>query len=446
MMHDALRAALLDARVPRYTSYPPANRFAANVGATQAASWLGAVPDGAAVSLYVHVPFCRRLCWFCACRTQGTQSDAPLDRWLDHLALEVAMVRAMLPEGVTVSALHLGGGTPTILSAERLGRLTRLLRGAFDLSGAEISVEIDPCELDGARADALMRLGMSRASIGIQDFDPKVQDAIGRHQSAAQTARVVGMLRARGVASVNFDLLYGLPHQTGARLADTLDTALALRPDRIALFGYAHVPWMARRQRLIPEAALPGAAGRVDLAQAARDRLEGVGYVPVGIDHFAWPGDALARAARGGTLRRNFQGYTTDDAAALIGMGPSAISCLPGGYVQNEAATGPWQAALASGRLPAARGHAMTRADGAVAAVIERLMCDGAADLDTLGLAGAMRDALLARAGEAVAALPGLGRVEGARIEAGPRAVWRLLAARLDPGFRPETARFSQAS
>ncbi|SFE22375.1 oxygen-independent coproporphyrinogen III oxidase [Roseivivax sediminis] len=448
MTDDPLHTALLDARVPRYTSYPPANRFSADVGPADMAEWLAAVPQGDPISVYVHVPFCRRLCWFCACRTQGTTTDTPLDRYLDHLDRETAMVAAALPRGTTMRTLHLGGGTPTILSPQRIARLSEILHGAFSPTAeADISVEIDPMECDEARLDALRALGMTRVSLGVQDFDPAVQAAIGRTQPVDATARVVEAARARGTRSLNVDLVYGLPHQTPERLAATLKEVLALAPDRLALFGYAHVPWMARRQRMIPEAALPRPVERLELANLAREMLTGSGYRAIGIDHFARPGDAMARAADDGTLRRNFQGYTTDGAATLVGLGPSSISRFTQGFAQNAPATGAWQAAIDAGRLATARGHALSDRDRLVAEVIERLMCHGRVDLGALtGRHRAPVAPLLAIARAALEELPGAGRLAGEVLHITCPAALRLVAARFDPGFAPATNLYSQAS
>ncbi|SHI63499.1 oxygen-independent coproporphyrinogen III oxidase [Wenxinia saemankumensis] len=441
---SSLRAALLTARVPRYTSYPPADRFGDRVGPAEGDAWLRAVPEGAEVSLYVHVPFCRRLCWFCACRTQGTRTDAPLDRYLDHLEREIAAVRGRLAP-VRISALHLGGGTPTLLSADRLDRLGAMLRAAFPIDAAtEVSVEIDPTECDGHRLDALMRMGLSRASIGVQDFDPVVQASIGRRQGLDETERAVAGLRARGVRSVNVDLLYGLPHQTLPRLARTLAAIVRLAPERIALYGYAHVPWVARRQKLIPEAALPDPVQRLALAEAAREILTSSGYDAVGIDHFARPGDGLARAAAEGRLHRNFQGYTTDAAGTLIGLGASAISRYAQGYLQNAAATDAWQKALEEGDLPVARGIALTPVDRTIAAIIESLMCYGRVDL------AALPDETRPWAREmALAALtlyPGAGELAGQVLRLNDFAAARLVAAVFDPGSGRGGPRYSQAS
>ncbi|SIS88608.1 oxygen-independent coproporphyrinogen-3 oxidase [Roseivivax lentus] len=448
MTQDHLRTALLEAKVPRYTSYPPATRFSGAIGPDIHAGWLAALPPEEGISLYAHVPFCRRLCWFCACRTQGTANAAPLTRFLETLAAEAALVARAVGRAQKVAALHLGGGTPTLLTPEQIDRMGQLLRENFDLSACDdISVEIDPCELDAARLDALVAFGLSRASIGVQDIDPVVQNAIGRHQSAEITAEAVAGLRARGIGSVNFDLLYGLPYQTEARLAATLDAVIAHRPDRIALYGYAHVPWMARRQKLIPEDALPDPEARIALADLARARLIGSGYVPVGIDHYALPGDEMARAAQSGTLRRNFQGYTTDRAATLVALGPSAISRLPQGYAQNASATRDWTATVEAGVLPTARGYALTAQDRLAADAIERVMCDGTVDFTALGRAhGLPTTALTTRAATALAELPGMGTLAAGVLQLADMRYARLMAARIDPGMAGDTGRFSMAS
>ncbi|WP_375261582.1 oxygen-independent coproporphyrinogen III oxidase [Palleronia sp.] len=444
MTQDSLRTALLTARVPRYSSYPPADRFTAEVGAGAKDAWLRAIPAGSAVSIYVHVPFCRRLCWFCACRTQGTRKDEPLDRFLEHLEVEIAATRARLPEGVEVSSLHLGGGTPTLLSPDRIDRITAMLGEAFPTGSAqEVSVEVDPCEFDAPRRDALVRMGLSRAFIGVQDSDPMVQAAIGREQSAEQTTAAVRLLRQGGVESISFDLLYGLPYQTEARLLRTVDTVLSLGPERVAVYGYAHVPWVARRQKLIPEVALPSPEARFAQADLARTRLVSAGYVPVGIDHFARPGDSLVKAAESGGLRRNFQGYTTDTAPVLLGLGPSAISRLPQGYVQNAPASDAWQRAVRARGLPAARGIALTAETAAVAAVIERLMCEGAADLAAFDVPQA--EALMTTAGEALAQYPGAGLMDGSVLRLSTFAAARLVAHVFDRGGDATAARYSPA-
>jgi len=368
---------LFDAKVPRYTSYPTAPQFGPETGAAAQADWIAALPPGAQVSLYVHVPFCRRLCWFCACRTQGVRDDAPVRAYLGTLLQELALVKARLPEGVRLSRLHWGGGTPTLLAPDMIRALAGAIAEAVPFGeGAEFSVEIDPGEIDDARLDALSAAGMNRASIGVQDFEPEIQKAIGRLQSFADTKAAIDAIRARGVASLNADILYGLPFQTTETISHSVRMLLALAPDRVALYGYAHVPWMSRRQILIPTEALPAPEMRLTLFETARDLFVADGYREHGIDHFALPEDGLSRAAEAGTLRRNFQGYTDDTAMALIGLGASAISKFPQGYVQNAAATAAYQGHIRGGEFAGVRGHVFAGEDLLRARMIEALMCD----------------------------------------------------------------------
>jgi oxygen-independent coproporphyrinogen-3 oxidase len=341
------------------------------------ARWVQAIPAGARISLYVHVPFCRRLCWFCACRTQGTQSDEPVRAYADSLRQEMRILARHLAPGISLSRLHWGGGTPTLLPPDEIARLAVSIRAVLPLAGdAEFSVEIDPNEIDGPRLDALAAAGMNRVSIGVQDFDTDIQKVIGRDQTYEATKAAADMIRARGITSLNADILYGLPHQTPERIAQSVQKLLTLSPDRVALYGYAHVPWMARRQQLIPSDALPTPQERLRLFEVARELFAWDGYDEIGIDHFARPGDSLAVAARSGHLRRNFQGYTDDAAPTLIGVGASAISRFREGYTQNAPATSDHLGAVRSGRLSATRGHRFSEEDQIRARMIEALMCD----------------------------------------------------------------------
>ena len=393
------RHGLFDARVPRYTSYPTAPQFAGGVDAAQFTRWIEAIPQGAAISLYLHVPFCRRLCWFCACRTQGTSSDAPVLAYGKTLQAELALLKRHLPKGVRLSRLHWGGGTPTLMEA---GLIRDLAGAVLDVApmaeGGEFSVEIDPNEIDDARLDALVAAGMNRASIGVQDFDPEIQRTIGREQGFELTRDVVEMICSRGVRSLNADILFGLPHQTGPRIADSVQKLLSFSPDRVALYGYAHVPWMSRRQQMIPSDAMPTPQERLALFEVARELFVADGYQEIGIDHFARPEDGMAVAARQGRLRRNFQGYTDDTAPVLIGVGASSISRFPQGYAQNAAGTADHVAAIRSGRFSTHRGHVFAGQDLLRGRIIEALMCDfrvERAELAGLGVAGAEVDAML---------------------------------------------------
>ncbi|WP_093362876.1 oxygen-independent coproporphyrinogen III oxidase [Tropicimonas isoalkanivorans] len=371
------KLGLFDARVPRYTSYPTAPHFKNDVRPGHFAAWVRSLPRDSRVSLYIHIPFCRRLCWFCACRTQGTSSLSPVAGYLETLKAEISMLAEALPEGVKLSALHWGGGTPTLLSAEMMTDLAESVFRAVPMAeGGEFSVEIDPNEIDDARLEALAAAGMTRASIGVQDFDPEIQKIIGREQSFEVTEAAVNAIRARGVTSLNADILYGLPHQNRAKITESVQKLLSLSPDRVALYGYAHVPWMARRQTMIPSDALPTPEERLDLFETARRLFVWDGYDEIGIDHFARSGDSMAQAARDGTLRRNFQGYTVDPAPALIGLGASAISRFPQGYAQNMSGTGDYTKAIREGRFATGRGHAFAGQDLMRARMIETLMCN----------------------------------------------------------------------
>ncbi len=371
------RLGLFDAKVPRYTSYPTAPHFAGGVDAGLFGQWIEEIPEGAQISLYLHVPFCRRLCWFCACRTQGTSSEDPVIRYAQSLHAELALLKRRLPKGVTLSRLHWGGGTPTMLPADDMRRLADAIFAVVPMAeGAEFSVEIDPNDVDGARLDALAAAGMNRASIGVQDFDPLIQAAIGREQSFELTARVVDMIRARGIDSLNADILYGLPHQTEARIRDSVEKLIALSPERVALYGYAHVPWMSRRQQLIPADAMPSAQERLSLFDTATKLFKAAGYLDIGIDHFAKPSDSMAKAQVSGELRRNFQGYTVDPSPVLIGLGASSISRFPQGYAQNAPATSDYVKAVREGQFATHRGHAFSGDDRLRGRIIEALMCD----------------------------------------------------------------------
>jgi oxygen-independent coproporphyrinogen-3 oxidase len=379
------KLGLFDAKVPRYTSYPTAPHFSNDVGSNLFTNWIEGIAPDSSISLYIHVPFCRTLCWFCACRTQGTQSDAPVVAYLKVLKAELELLRARLPKGVSLSRLHWGGGTPTLLRPSMMQELAGLIAEITPFAeGAEFSVEIDPNEIDEARLDALAGAGMTRASIGVQDFDPEIQKTIGRIQSFDLTRDVVEMIRARGIASLNADILFGLPHQTRARMTTSVQKLLSLEPDRVALYGYAHVPWMAKRQQLIPSEALPTPEERLELFETARKLFLWDNYAEIGIDHFASPDDGLTIAHKAGRLRRNFQGYTDDTSDVLIGIGASSISRFPQGYAQNAPATSAHTKAIREGQFSTSRGHLFKGEDKLRARLIEALMCDFRIDADEI--------------------------------------------------------------
>lgn len=363
--------------VPRYTSYPTAPHFHTGITDADYAGWLRSLPVETDLSLYVHVPFCDRLCWFCGCHTKQVLRYDPIAAYLPAVHLEMERVAQLLDGRGRATALHLGGGSPSMLRPDDLQVVAQRARQLFNPRGDfEFSIEIDPNDMTEDRYDAFAAAGVTRISVGVQDFDPEVQQAINRLQSFEQTRAVVEGMRRRGVRSVNLDVLYGLPHQTVGSVEDTMDQALALAPDRLALFGYAHVPWMKTHQRMIDEAKLPDAEERLRQSTAAAARITAAGYVAIGLDHFAKPTDRLAIAAGSGQLRRNFQGYTTDAAPALIGFGASAIGSLPQGYVQNITATGEYVRTIKARGLAIARGIALSSEDRLRGWVIERLMCD----------------------------------------------------------------------
>ncbi len=368
--------------VPRYTSYPTAPHFSDAVDGDAYATWLADLDPAKPISLYLHVPFCRQLCWYCGCNMKLVSRSEPIEQYLDTLIEEIDLLAQHLPDRMRISHLHWGGGTPTALSADQLERAMDAVAARFDVSSdAELAIESDPRTLTKDMIARIGQLGFTRASFGVQEFDPKVQAAINRVQPPDIVRTCVEGLRAAGVAGINFDLIYGLPHQTTETLLKTISLCADMQPDRIALFGYAHVPWMAKKQRLIDEAALPGAAARLDQAQAASAALLEAGYSAIGLDHFALPKDPLARAFADGTLRRNFQGYTTDQAETLLGVGATSIGRTPSGYVQNITETGAWSRAVKAGCLPVAKGIGLTREDRLNGHVIEQLMCFGRVDL-----------------------------------------------------------------
>jgi oxygen-independent coproporphyrinogen III oxidase len=362
------------APVPRYTSYPTAAQFTERVGREDATAWLGDLPQGASLSLYTHVPFCAALCWYCACNMNVANRYEPVERYLALLLAEMANVGALVPQSAgPVVHIHWGGGSPSILAPRDILRLAERTRDLFPVSDtAEFAVEIDPRGLDLERVQAFKDAGVNRVSIGVQDFDAAVQTAINRPQSFETTRAAVDMLREAGITGINIDLVYGLPHQTRAGVERTLEQVLSLDPDRVAMFGFAYLPERIRHQRLILPRDLPGPVDRLGQANRVARVLKRHGYMRVGLDHFAKASDTLAK----GTVHRNFQGYTSDPADALIGFGASAVSQFPRGFAQNAPGVADYERRIASDGLATVRGVALTQDDHMRGYVIERLMCD----------------------------------------------------------------------
>jgi oxygen-independent coproporphyrinogen-3 oxidase len=382
-----------DVAGPRYTSYPTADRFVEAFTADDYIQALQQRRSGAAalvlpLSLYVHIPFCESLCYYCACNKIITKHHDRAAEYLRYLGREVDLHTAHLGLGQSVSQLHLGGGSPTFLSDAELRELMAMLRRSFNLTpGGEYSIEVDPRTIDVQRLDTLAELGFNRLSFGVQDFDPAVQKAVHRVQPAEQVFALVQAARDRGFESVNVDLIYGLPQQTPESFDRTLRQVCELRPDRIALYAYAHLPERFKPQRRIAAAELPGAAAKVSMLSDALASFMGAGYVYVGMDHFALPNDALAVAKRQGRLHRNFQGYSTQPDCDLIGLGVSSIGRIGATYSQNAKTLEEYYDAIDHGRFAVVRGLALSRDDLVRRAVIMALMCQGEVLFESINLA-----------------------------------------------------------
>ncbi len=369
-------SGLFDARVPRYTSYPPADRFVAAEGKLFQQDWLRAVPAHEKISLYIHVPYCENLCWFCACRTQAADRQDVVSAYIDIIQKELAQVSARMPSGVRLARLYIGGGTPTLLAQPVMDRLLDDVFAAFPKAvGFEGSIEIDTTQVREDLIHGLIARGMNRAIVGVQDFDPNVQKQIGRRQSFDQTLKVVRKLRRAGLEFLDMELLYGLPSQSSTSIAETTQQVLAMDPDRLAVCEYVHVPNLAKRQIMIDARHLPAAEDAFVMSQVARHILVSDGYEPIGIDHYARPDDTLVAARNGIKLQRDFQGYSDNASYALIGLGASAISRFPQGFVQNLSATSLYTKSIRAGVLAGHRGYAMTHADQVIGKMIEMLMC-----------------------------------------------------------------------
>jgi oxygen-independent coproporphyrinogen-3 oxidase len=384
---DLLRQ--MDLTGPRYTSYPTADRFVEAFGQDDYVQALEqrrvGLSRSSALSLYIHIPFCESLCYYCACNKIVTRHHERAPVYLRQLSRELDLHLAHLGGGQVLSQLHLGGGTPTFLSDEELRSLLSMVRRGFQMvPGGEYSIEVDPRTATPKRLALLAQLGFNRLSLGLQDFDPAVQQAVHRRQPAEQVFEQVAAARALGFESVNVDLIYGLPMQTPESFERTLSQVALLRPDRVALYAYAHLPERFKPQRRIQAAQLPGAAARIRMFERSLQAFEQAGYVYIGMDHFALPGDALAVARRQGRLHRNFQGYTTQPECDLIALGVSAIGRVGATYSQNAKTLEEYYDLLDQGRLPVVRGLALSRDDLLRRSVIMALMCQGELQFEAL--------------------------------------------------------------
>ena len=405
---------------PRYTSYPPAPHFSP---AVNEGPWREELrrPGKRDLSLYFHLPFCDSLCYYCGCHMSATQKYSKASRYLDSLLREIDRVAELVPPGRKVRQMHWGGGTPTFLNPDDIGRLAQHARSRFDFApDAEVAVEVDPRGLTLSHIEALRAAGFNRVSLGVQDLDDKVQRAVNRIQPYDLIAEVVSGFRAAGIGAINIDLMLGLPHQTPDSVAYTLERVLALDPQRLAVFGYAHVPWLKKHQRLIDETALPDFATRLELQNLSLRMLAGAGYDYIGLDHYAKPDDELVVARREGRLGRNFQGYTPLREIDILGFGISAISQTESVYAQNLKGLAEYQLRVDNGLLATERGYRLNDAERMRRDLIMTLMCDLALDTTAFGTQWGL-DFAAAFAPELASLAPlqddGLVRVHSGRIE-----------------------------
>jgi len=430
--------------VPRYTSYPTAADFVSldDTPRLEALQQIGAENR---ISAYIHIPYCEAMCNYCGCFTKITRRPEVIEDYVRHLIKDIKLQAAEFAGRPRLTHLHWGGGTPSIISREAFSDIMDALHEAFIFDAkAEHAIELDPRKVDADLCRFLAAQGVNRASLGVQDINPQVQKAIGRIQPLADIERTVSGLRDAGINAINFDLIYGLPLQTKETLRETCEKTSVFSPDRIACYGYAHLPQRRANQKLIPDSSLPDSYERFFQAAVVEQAFTQLGYIPIGIDHFAKPDDPLAIAAQNGALHRNFQGYTDDDAAILIGFGASAISEFPNLFAQTIADIGQYKKAVDNGGLGAARGIKLTDEDKLRAQLIRDLMCRFRADLDNYGGANAFSHEL-----EQLKALEadGLAEREGSMINIPEPAkpFVRIVAALFDSYRRKKQARFSPA-
>lgn len=375
----------MDARVPRYTSYPTAPHFKTLDNLDTYVDWLKAIPEGSDISLYIHIPFCPKLCWYCGCNTKITKRYSPVENYAHLLLREIDILERYLGQDKSIANIHFGGGSPGMLRAQDFDMIMTKLRQTFEINdGAEIALELDPRNVTEGRVAAYAKQGVNRISLGVQDFDDHVLKSVNRQQPFHLSYDAIKLLRQYGIEGINLDLIYGLPHQTIDTMRKTIDRAILLDPERIAFFGYAHVPWVKKHMRLIDEQRLPDKSARYDLFQIGSQELEKAGYVAIGIDHFAKPDDPLCEAVLSGNLHRNFQGYTTDSCNTLIGLGVSSIGKLPNGYIQNAPDMHVYRNSILAGHLPAAKSCPINEDDKARSEIIEKLMCNFTADISQI--------------------------------------------------------------
>jgi oxygen-independent coproporphyrinogen III oxidase len=432
---------LLAANVPRYTSYPTAVEFSHQVGAGAFVQAIDAIAMDAPISLYLHIPYCREICWYCGCNTGAASKEKRLTSYLSALEAEIIQVAERLNGRGRVQHIAFGGGSPNAIAPVEFVRLMDRVRTMFNCDDPQISVELDPRIFSVEWAATLARCGVSRVSLGVQSFSETIQRAIGRTQPLRMIEDCIWQLREAGIKGINFDLMYGLPGQSQDDLFETLEITAGLAPDRIALFGYAHMPQLFPRQRRIDDSALPNSAARFAMAELGYDYFKRMGYSAIGFDHFAKPDDSLAVAARSGTLRRNFQGFTDDNSDTLIAMGASAISHFPNSIIQNAKNVGDYRALASAHEACATRGVARNAEDRMRGKLIENLLCTG----NSGAIPSTMRDAVAA--GLKPFAERGLARMDNGCIIIEPDGIAyaRAIASLLDAYRQPAKRQFSPA-
>lgn len=443
-MIDAKTKSLLakyDMPAPRYTSFPTAVQFEADFSPEIYAHALAALDKADPVSLYTHIPFCHSLCLYCGCNTTITPSYERIAKYVDVLLAEIALVGENLPGRLPAGRLHFGGGSPNYASTADLARILTAYDQAFDLSHMQIDMECDPRLLTDSKIKEYAALGVSRISLGIQDFNAAVQAAVKREQPFQMVADQVDTMRRAGIEDINFDLIIGLPEQSPQTVEETLAHVKALRPSRIAVFPYAHVPWMKKHQQVLEAYPMPDTDTRFEMAALVHETLCDAGYESIGIDHYALPEDTLAVAARSHTMQRNFQGYTDDPAQTILGFGQSSISQVPGAYIQNSADAGIYRRAISAGKLASTRGLVLTEEDKARRALIEQVMCYFEVDFAEHPDVPVPHDRL------ALLAQDGLIEVDeaGLHITETGRPFTRIVAACFDPYFKAQPGRHAKA-
>ncbi|SDQ84745.1 oxygen-independent coproporphyrinogen III oxidase [Pseudovibrio sp. Tun.PSC04-5.I4] len=436
--------------VPRYTSYPTAPHFSEAVTPSLYGDWLESIPSDTPLSLYLHVPFCQEMCHYCGCNTKATKKIQPVLAYVELMLQEIDLVLTKLGTGREVHHIHWGGGTPSLVPREAFLKIVEKLKANFVFTDdIEHAIELDPRTVGDYLAETLRMAGITRTSLGVQDFDENVQKQIGRIQPLKTVERAVTALRNVGLTDINFDLMYGLPGQSEETIRQTVEYTKTLAPGRVALFGYAHVPWFKKHQQLIKEENLPGARERISLSDVSRDALVDAGYEVIGLDHFALPTDEMAIALKEGRLRRNFQGYTTDSADCLIGFGCSSIGFLPQGYVQTTPSAREWERMVVAGELPIKKGIVVDKVDLCRAEIIMQLMTYYSVDfgeaaekhsLPAAEFAG-IPDALKDMIADGIATLDG----NEVTVTAAGRRYVRVVASAFDTYLATQQARHSVA-